>query len=100
MNCKSLNAIIYPGSPGGSVVENPPDNAGDVGLIPGSRKSPGEGNGNPFQYSCLGEFYGQRGLVGYSPWGREESDTTKQLTHTHTHTHTHTKQRETHKFRS
>ena len=41
------------GFPGGSVVKNPPANAGDVGLIPGSGRSPGEGNGNPFQYSCL-----------------------------------------------
>ena len=38
---------------GGSVVKNPPANAGEVSLIPGSGKSPGEGNGNPFQYSCL-----------------------------------------------
>ena len=36
------------GFPGGSVVKNPPANAGDVGLIPGSGRSPGEGNGNPF----------------------------------------------------
>ena len=42
------------GFPSGSVVKNPPTNAGDMGLIPGSRRSPGEGNGNPFQYSCLG----------------------------------------------
>ena len=42
------------GFPGGSVVKNLPANAGDVGLIPGSGRSPGEGNGNPFQYSCLG----------------------------------------------
>ena len=40
--------------PGGSVVKNPPANAGDMGLIPGSRRYAGEGNGNPFQYSCLG----------------------------------------------
>ena len=33
--------------------KNPPANAGDVGSIPGSERSPGEGNGNPFQYSCL-----------------------------------------------
>ena len=39
---------------GGSVVKNPPANAGDAGLIPGSGRSPGEGNGNPLQYSCLG----------------------------------------------
>ena len=31
-----------------------PASAGDVGSIPGSGRSPGEGNGNPFQYSCLG----------------------------------------------
>ena len=35
------------------VVKNPPANAGDLGLIPGSGRSPGEGNGNPLQYSCL-----------------------------------------------
>ena len=39
--------------PGGSVVKNPPDNAGDPGSIPGWGSSPGEGNGNPLQYSCL-----------------------------------------------
>ena len=37
-----------------------------------------------------GEFHGQRSLVGHSPWGHKESDTTEQLTHTHTHTRTHT----------
>ena len=42
------------GLPGGSVVKNLPANTGDVGLIPGSERSPGEGNGNPLQYSCLG----------------------------------------------
>ena len=41
------------GLPGGSVVKNMPANAGDAGSIPGLRRSPGEGNGNPSQYSCL-----------------------------------------------
>ena len=44
------------GFPGGSVVKNLPANAGDAGdkgLIPGSGRSPGKGNGNPLQYSCL-----------------------------------------------
>ena len=36
------------------MVKNPPANAGDAGSIPGSGRSPGEGNGNPLQYSCLG----------------------------------------------
>ena len=39
---------------GGSVVKNLPANTEDIGLILGSGKSPGEGNGNPCQYSCLG----------------------------------------------
>ena len=36
------------------MVKNPPANAGDVGMIPGCGRSPGKGNGNPVQYSCLG----------------------------------------------
>ena len=39
-------------------------NAGDPGSIPGSGRSPGEENGYPLQYSCLGEFHGQMSLVG------------------------------------
>ena len=39
---------------GGSVVKNPPPNAGDAGSIPGSGRAPVEGNGNAFQYSCFG----------------------------------------------
>ena len=53
------------------MVKNPPANAGDLGLIFWSRRSPGEGNGNPLQYSCVEKFYGQRSLVGYSPWGHK-----------------------------
>ena len=41
------------GFPGGSVVKNLPDTAGDAGLIPGSGRSPEEENGDPLQYSCL-----------------------------------------------
>ena len=44
------------GFPGGSGVKNPPANAEDAGSIPGSRRSPGEGNGNPLHYSCLENF--------------------------------------------
>ena len=40
--------------PGGSVEKNLPANAGDASLIPELGRSPGEGNGNPLQYSCLG----------------------------------------------
>ena len=42
------------GFPVGSVVKNPPASVGDSGSIPESRRSPGEGNGYPLQYSCLG----------------------------------------------
>ena len=41
------------GFPGGSAVKNPPVNVGDLGSIPRSGRTPGEENGNPFQYSCL-----------------------------------------------
>ena len=44
---------FYHGFPGGSEVKASASNAGDLGLIPGSGRSPGEGNGNPLQYSCL-----------------------------------------------
>ena len=59
MNCIKLQRILYMfkthlGFPGGSVVKSSPANAGDEGLILGSGRSPGEGNGNPLQYSCLG----------------------------------------------
>ena len=66
--------------PGGSVVKNSPANAGDVSLIPGPGRSSGGGNGNPLQYPCLEKSHGQRNLVGCSPWGRKESDTTERLT--------------------
>ena len=45
---------IYGGVLDGSVVKNPPANARDLSLIPGSGRSPGEGNGYALQYSCLG----------------------------------------------
>ena len=54
-------------------------NVGDPGSIPRSGRSPGEGNGNPLQYSWPGKSHGWKSLVGYSPWGRKESDTTERL---------------------
>ena len=54
-----LNLLMNKGFPGGIVAKNLPANAGDardVGSIPGSGRSPGEGNGNPLQYSCLENF--------------------------------------------
>ena len=63
--------MIIRGFPGGTVVKNPPANAGDArdaSSIPGLGRSPGEGNGNPFQY-LPGKPQAQRSLAGYSPWG-------------------------------
>ena len=54
--------------PGGSDGKESTCNAGDLGLIPGLGRSSGEGYGNPLQYSCLENPYGQGGLVVYSPW--------------------------------
>ena len=70
------------GFPGGSVVKNLPANAGDTrdaGSIPGSGRSPGGGNGNPFQYSCL-ENPIDRGAWWATAHGVTELDTTE---HTH-----------------
>ena len=64
------------------VVKKLPASARDVrdgGSIPGLGRYPGEGHGNPLQYSCLENPHGQRSLGGYSPWGRKESDMTEQL---------------------
>ena len=62
----------------GTGVKNPPANAGDEGLIPGSGRFPGGGNGNRLQYSCL-ENIMDRGAQrpGYSPWGHKGSDATE-----------------------
>ena len=50
---RNANSTESEGFPGGSVLKNLPDNAGDVGFIPGSGRFPGERNGNTLQYSCL-----------------------------------------------
>ena len=62
-NCKVISkcnfaikfiVICHAGFPGGLAIKNPPANAGDASSIPGLGRSPGERNGNPVQYSCLG----------------------------------------------
>ena len=55
------------------MVKNLPANAGNMDLIPESGRSPGEGNGNPLQYSCLDKPM-ERSLAGYSPWGHKEAN--------------------------
>ena len=60
------------GFPGGLVVKNLPANAGDAGLIPGLGRTPGDGNGNPFPYSCL-EIPMHRGA-----WWARDHEVTKE----------------------
>ena len=67
------------GFPGGSAVKASAWNAGDLGSIPGLGRSPGEGNGNPLLVFLPGESHGGRSLVGYSPWGPKELDTTERF---------------------
>ena len=59
---------------GGSDGEESACSVGDLGSTPGLGRSLGGGYGNSLQYSCLEKLHGQRSLVGYSPWGRKESD--------------------------
>ena len=67
------------GFPGVSDGKESTCNAEDLGSIPGSGRCPGEGNGNPYPVFLPGKL--DRGtMVGYSPWGRKESDTTERLT--------------------
>ena len=66
------------GFPGGSEVKASAPNAGGLGSIPGSRRSPGERNGNPFQYSCLGNPM-DRGSWQATVHRVTESDMTERL---------------------
>ena len=65
--------------PGGSEGKASACSAGALGSIPGLGRSPGGGHGNSLQHSCLKNPHGQRSLVGCTPWGCKESDTTEQL---------------------
>ena len=74
-----LPTPVFMGFPGSSDGKESACNGGDLDLIPGLGRSPGGGHGNPLQYSCLENPYGQRSLAGYSLWVRKESCTTEQL---------------------
>ena len=69
----------------GSDGEESDHNAGDLDSIPGLGRSPGEGNGNPLQYSCLQNSMDRGEPGGYSLWRDKQSDMTEQLHTTTTH---------------
>ena len=80
----SVALTVFLDFPCGSAGKESTCNAEDLGSIPGLGRSPGGGRGNPLQYSWLENLHEQNKLVGYSPWGRKESDTTEQLNTEHT----------------
>ena len=63
--------------PGGSVVTNVPASAGDVGSIPESGRSPGGGNGNPLQHSCLENSMDRGPWQATISWSSKELDITE-----------------------
>ena len=63
--------------PGGSDGKASAYYAQDPGSIPGSERSPGEGNGNPIPVFLRRKSHGWRSLIGYSPWSWKESDLTE-----------------------
>ena len=71
------NYVPPPSFPSDSDRKESACNVGDLGSIPGLERSPGEGHGNPLQYSCLENPHAQRSLEGYSPQGHKESDMTE-----------------------
>ena len=82
---RSLELVLAGyGEPGGSEGKASACIAGDLGSIPGSGRSHGEGNGNPLQYSCLGKIPWAEKPGKLSPWGCKGSDTTERL-HFHFH---------------
>ena len=74
-----LSSLLLISFPGSSAGKESACNAGDLGSIPMSGRSPGGSHGNPLQYSCLENPHGQRNLAGYSPWGRKELDMTERV---------------------
>ena len=76
--------IQFLGFPYGSDGKESTCSVGDLGSTPGSGRSPGGGNGNSLQYSCLENPHGQRSLADHSPWGCKELDMTEQLSTAHT----------------
>ena len=68
LKCNKLIVYNLLGFSDCSVVKNAPVNGGDMGFIPQLGRSPGEGNGNPLQYSCLGNLIDRRTLWATVHW--------------------------------
>ena len=79
-NSESVNYYVFPG---GSDGKESFCNAGDPSSIPGSRRSPREGKGDPLRYCCLENPMDRGAWPGYGPWGLKESDMTEAAEHTH-----------------
>ena len=79
-----IPSTVFLGLPGGSEVKVSAWNAGDPGSIPGSGKIPWRRKWHPTPVLLPRESHGGRSLVGYSPWGHKELDTTERL-HFHFH---------------
>ena len=70
-----MTVSCFPRWLSGKELSEDAEDAGDLGPIPQLGRSPGRGNGNPLQYTCLKKSHGQGSLAGYGPWGRKELDT-------------------------
>ena len=90
-NCCFISSKLNCGLPnlvweGGAVVKNPLANeadAGDMGLIPGSGRSPGGGHGNPLQHSCLENYIDRRAWGGTAHGVSQSQTRLRDRTHTH-----------------
>ena len=76
---KFYSYVRHAKPPSDSVVKNPPANVGDMGSIPGCRRSPAEGNGNLLQYSCLGNPMHREAWWATVHGIADESDVTQRL---------------------
>ena len=74
-----LPILVFLGFPDGSDGKESACSVGDLCLISGLGRSPGDGLVNPLQYSCLENSPGQKSLVDHSPWGHKELDMPEQL---------------------
>ena len=78
-----VHPFLQDSFPRGSDGQESACNTGDLGLIPGLGRSPGEGHGNPLQYSCLENPHGLQPVRLLCPWGHKELDLTDRLSTAH-----------------